>query len=392
MSSLESLLKDCTVRLKVLSEEGTGFFVGVGKILTCHHLVESAGEEGVEVCWRNKKYKAVVERSSAKLDLALLTVIDNECSNNEFVYLDEEFRPFDPIYIFGYPDNCSNGASTTAMVEGPATLGELPVIKFKDGQIRPGYSGSPVLNWKTGKVCGIVKSTRGRGSDLGGEAIQAQLIFQKFCDNISPWQQSIQEPNSLWMTTLHQHKIESIPLDSSKGIDYKPLRDLLIAKKWEEADEATWLLLTALIIPAIVPEEAKWTSWVAFTVRTIAFNRDFSKLLPSDEIKIVDELWTEASKGMYGFSAQKLIYAQCQSNWNKFCHKVAWKSDNKWVDVSLLKWDNSAVHGHIPCKPVWQISIESDPDMSNTFIAKASESYLSSLYKSMLTSVMKICG
>ena len=49
-------------------------------------------------------------------------------------------------------------------------------IKLKKGQVTAGYSGSPVLNEGTWKVCGIMKATRDKQSDLGGWAIPVEIL------------------------------------------------------------------------------------------------------------------------------------------------------------------------------------------------------------------------
>ncbi|MBW4563114.1 MAG: hypothetical protein KME32_18585 [Mojavia pulchra JT2-VF2] len=60
-------------------------------------------------------------------------------------------------------------------------IGSLtPIIKLKGGQVRPGLSGSPLLNQRTGKVCGVIKFTRNRNSDLGGGAIPIDVVFKYY--------------------------------------------------------------------------------------------------------------------------------------------------------------------------------------------------------------------
>jgi len=46
--------------------------------------------------------------------------------------------------------------------------------------VRPGMSGSPLLNQRTGKVCGIVKFTRDRSFNLGGGVVLTTTILSQF--------------------------------------------------------------------------------------------------------------------------------------------------------------------------------------------------------------------
>ena len=86
----------------------------------------------------------MIERSLPNFDLALLR-FSPLVADLAYVYLDKSFQADDSLYIYGYPDDFSHGASVTGKCEGIAT-DKQPLIKFKAGQIRPGLSGSPLLN------------------------------------------------------------------------------------------------------------------------------------------------------------------------------------------------------------------------------------------------------
>ncbi|MFC4013561.1 NACHT domain-containing protein [Nonomuraea purpurea] len=57
---------------------------------------------------------------------------------------------------------------------------DQPLLKLKEGQVRPGMSGAGVLNLRTGAVCGILVATRDRNSDLGGRAIPVRTVLSEF--------------------------------------------------------------------------------------------------------------------------------------------------------------------------------------------------------------------
>lgn len=183
MNQLEDLLQQCTVKLTIPGQNGwgTGFFVAPGLILTCAHVVKKANGQPVQMWWQNQEWaEAAVEKSLPDPDdLALLRV--TLPGAHPCVYLDEEaVRSREPLYLFGYPDqDFPNGCPVTFDCEG--LTGDQPaLIKFALGQVRPGMSGSPLLNQRTGKVCGIVKFTRDRSIDLGGGAIPTQVILAQF--------------------------------------------------------------------------------------------------------------------------------------------------------------------------------------------------------------------
>lgn len=202
MSQLEELLQRCTVKLTLLNQKswGTGFFVAPEWILTCAHVVQKAEGEAIQVRWQNQENwaQAIVERSLPEpYDLALLRVKLPTNADLSCVYLDETIHSRDPLYLFGYPDrDFPNGCPVTFSCEG-LTGDEPALIKFAVGQVRPGMSGSPLLNQRTGKVCGIVKFTRDRSTNLGGGAVPVKVIFEQFPE-LRELQQQFHQSNRQW--------------------------------------------------------------------------------------------------------------------------------------------------------------------------------------------------
>ncbi|NET74031.1 MAG: trypsin-like peptidase domain-containing protein [Sphaerospermopsis sp. SIO1G2] len=121
----EEDLQRCTVRLNVNYSQGTGFFVAPNFILTCHHVVQSAPDETIQVFWKaeNQNYTATVTQVfKYPIDLALLK-LDAENLNHPCVKLDStEPSINDDLYIFGYPkngpDDYSQGDSASFKYEG----------------------------------------------------------------------------------------------------------------------------------------------------------------------------------------------------------------------------------------------------------------------------------
>jgi Trypsin-like peptidase domain/NACHT domain len=242
MEHLYKLLEQCTVKLTIGQSQGTGFFVAPGLILTCNHVVREAGERSIGLMWNNQKNsaKAKVVGSFPDCDLALLKVDPSINVEQPCVYLGEEFQPYDKLYLFGYSNEFSDGSPVTIDCEGEIG-GDLKLIKFKLGNVRPGMSGSPLLNERTGCVCGIVKFNLLDGIP-GGGAVATSVILDKFPE-LSELQQSFHQQDRRWnnlgrereinwhticndLLTEHKRQLSSNPLDvKGKSFDgvYVPL-------------------------------------------------------------------------------------------------------------------------------------------------------------------------
>lgn len=180
MAKLDELLRSCTVRILTADGSGSGAFVAPGLVLTCAHVVEAAwvAQTPVKIGWsaREREFPAQIEayHPNPFPDLALLRVAltDHPC-----VLLDREIELDHPLYAFGFTNQYPHGDSVTLHYEGPS-LRPNELHKLKEGQIRPGLSGAALLNRHTGCVCGLLKATRDRGSDLGGRAIPVSAVFE----------------------------------------------------------------------------------------------------------------------------------------------------------------------------------------------------------------------
>jgi len=184
-SSLYKLLQSCTVKLTIAqSTWGTGFFVAREKIITCAHVVQNYPKDIISViCQGQKPATARVENiKDEPIDLALLQVELLEGEHPPCVLLDEECDPFNHMYVYGYSEQFSGGGSVTIECEGTVKVQGVDLIKAKQGNIRPGLSGSPALNNQTGKVCAIVSQTRNRSTDLGGLLIPVSVVFGQFSE------------------------------------------------------------------------------------------------------------------------------------------------------------------------------------------------------------------
>ena len=184
MTDIAKLLQKCTLRVSVGGGHGTGFFVAPQLILTCAHVVESANSETINLFWQsqNQLYNASLEKILPEdhLDLAILKLntpdLNHPCINFESLYPQLN----DDLFSYGYPQDYPDGDSATFKYEGESFKGNSPLYKLKGGQANYGASGSPLLNQRTGKVCGILNISRNPNIDLGGRAVPVTIIFAQF--------------------------------------------------------------------------------------------------------------------------------------------------------------------------------------------------------------------
>ncbi|WP_404850490.1 trypsin-like peptidase domain-containing protein [Dietzia kunjamensis] len=66
--------------------------------------------------------------------------------------------------------------STTVFNEGIVEDAGTERLKLREGQIKSGYSGAPVLDLRTHRLVGMIRVTRGRQTDLGGHALAGKEI------------------------------------------------------------------------------------------------------------------------------------------------------------------------------------------------------------------------
>lgn len=173
-------LISCTVRLNSGDKVGTGFFVSPGLILTCAHVI--AEQEPLTIRWNNHAYPgevaALLKPPDPDLALVRITGIvpDHPCT-----YFVADTRLHDPLFSYGYTDEYPNGDSATFKYEGAsADSNNQVLLKLKQGQARPGLSGAPLLNERTGGVCGVVKRSRDKSTDLGGRAVGITLALSQW--------------------------------------------------------------------------------------------------------------------------------------------------------------------------------------------------------------------
>jgi hypothetical protein len=211
---LLALFRRCTALIRgrqPADEQGTGFFVAPGLLLTSAHVAKSSWEraDSVVIEWNGDAYTAAIQQclDEKYVDLALLKI--EQIGAHPCVYLHEKVGLGDKLYSYGYTDYHRNGDSATFENEGWADQQQL--LKLKGGEVRYGLSGAPILNLQTGGVCALVKSTRAVNTSLGGRAVPTSTILRRFPELIEQ-QKNFHASDNTWQLNLSPQQIQSLGL------------------------------------------------------------------------------------------------------------------------------------------------------------------------------------
>ncbi|MEV7046187.1 trypsin-like peptidase domain-containing protein [Amycolatopsis sp. NPDC051061] len=175
--ALAAAVRAATVPLTIPSTtvKGTGFFITPELVLTCAHVVTSAGGpvevvHGSATATRDAgDYEVLTDYYLAGgpdgLDLALLRPVGGERAAH--VHLAASVAPGDELWVFGHPEGKYRAGDVVSLrLDGASEHIEGPILlKGTQGRIKPGMSGAPVLNWRTGAVCGVVRYRDGSHDD-----------------------------------------------------------------------------------------------------------------------------------------------------------------------------------------------------------------------------------
>jgi tetratricopeptide (TPR) repeat protein len=183
---LVNYLRSCC--LNVLGKSpGCGFFIAPRLVVTCSHVVGRDVEIGAGVKleqWEQGTIKlldgATVLANFPEDDIAFIQTVE---SNSTFAPLSHDVRTGHDLTALGFPDGGNRQVldQFSAVYEGQTSSIDSQgrardEVKFKSGQVQPGFSGGPLLNLKTCRVMGVVVATRDRLSDLGGWAIEVPAV------------------------------------------------------------------------------------------------------------------------------------------------------------------------------------------------------------------------
>jgi len=123
-----------------------------------------------------------------------------------------------------------------------------------------------------------------------------------------------------------------VVLASEVGANYTKLQDLLVARKYKEADQETALLML----------------WVACREKEGWLDTESINEFPCQDLRTIDQLWVQNSNGRFGFSVQKQVYNQVGKDFGKFSDQVKWRVNGNWKGYNEMIWEVGAPLGHLP--------------------------------------------
>ncbi|MDY6897194.1 MAG: GUN4 domain-containing protein [Cyanobacteriota bacterium] len=140
--------------------------------------------------------------------------------------------------------------------------------------------------------------------------------------------------------------LSQVELKSEREVEYTILRDLLAVQNWREADIETR------------------------DVMRLAAGKSKEEILTEEDVNqiscidlcTIDNLWSTASKGLFGFTAQKEVCQQCinKIDYETECElgtKLGWRINNNWFIHSQLTFNLRATKGHFPCLGVSMVRL-----------------------------------
>ncbi len=238
---LIDLLRRCTVQLP---GRGTGFFVAPRLILTCAHVLKGLKvDETIKVNRKSTSISVTIEALTSDdwPDLGLLRV--DGAPSKAWVLLDSDLAQHDPVHAFGFPKHGGREQRTDGiagrfedftwqrLAAEAAAEGwpDRPLIKFKDALVVGGYSGSALLNLRSGRVVGVVSETINGAAAVGGWAVPAAIALECLKDVADAQRDHRDGALAQWDKALKNYSLKTgLPI-----LNFLPAKDLRAMAKNE---------------------------------------------------------------------------------------------------------------------------------------------------------------
>ncbi|TAF53411.1 MAG: hypothetical protein EAZ61_06980 [Oscillatoriales cyanobacterium] len=128
------------------------------------------------------------------------------------------------------------------------------------------------------------------------------------------------------------------PSPGSTANEYQYLEDLLQEQRYEEADRVTWKIMLQLA-------GAEGRGYLEL---------DELMLLPRSELIHLDQLWQSYSQGRWGFSVQRRLFEQADSDYSSLGKITGWMLDGTWLQKQNTIYDlEQSPPGHLP-QAIWR--------------------------------------
>lgn len=215
--TLEVLLRSCTVRVLGGPAPGAGFFVAPGTVLTCAHVIGDSSSVMVlwEWCSREPEQAQVVsvladrgrpipDLACGYPDLAVLRV--DGFDGHPCVAIEMSWPAVrDDCLMFGYPMEGGSVQLTPALLTYRSPKGVAPTeyLDLKSDRVKPGMSGSALLNLRTRKVCGVTVATKDPLVPDGGLAVPLRAVETDLNDVLAA-NRAFHEADGRWAEAASQ--------------------------------------------------------------------------------------------------------------------------------------------------------------------------------------------
>ncbi len=252
----------------------------------------------------------------------------------------------------------SNRDSFVAIAKGEASTSFTPQEQYEQQVERTIREDGGVIS----KISRIVLDGLRRSLELSPQqaAITEQMIlkpyqtYERTLSEIAERERPLKESTKRRLRSIQEtllltdedveaitDRILSDDLRSERGVDYRPLRDLLRQEQWEEADYETYQLVLQ------------------------AVGRTYEEPIVGDELlhfphldlQTLDRLWIHYSRNRYGFSLQQRLYLEVGGNpsgkyddlaWKRLGDRIGWRVQDQWLTYNELQFNGQSPPGHLP--------------------------------------------
>ncbi|MFJ3214590.1 trypsin-like peptidase domain-containing protein [Kitasatospora sp. NPDC086801] len=188
--AVSRLAMEQAVLIETSESSGTGFLVSPDTVLTCAHVVQSDPNPAVTVHGRTLRAEVVAREPRqdpaggiyAYPDLAVLRL--PEPLDTAGVWLADQVPPGgSDVIVHGFSDATLDIGTNrdTLYLSVVGRSGESGhFVRLKSDQVVQGFSGSLVLDPATGRVCGVLKTSRDETAVLGGWMVPVDAVRARF--------------------------------------------------------------------------------------------------------------------------------------------------------------------------------------------------------------------
>ena len=313
-------------------------------VLSNHHVVEEDGRYEIQTP-DGERYPVYYSKEVSGLDLVVLQFESNKTYRTANLGNSDQMTEATTIYVAGWDSDRNWQFSVGQITSRLQNSQNGYSLKYTNPTVG-GTSGGPILD-EDGKVVGIngqvdPDDKTGRLFSLGIpiKTFLAARNNPSFAARNNPSRSTLTREQKLpWM-------LEPLPTSTlisvATGVDYTPLRNLLAAGKWREADEKT----RELMLKAAGRES-----------EGLLDDKSLQEFSCSD-LKTIDRLWVEYSDGHFGFSIQNSIYLETGNQpgkidfnaFSRFWDRIGWGNEIIATWIVPLGYLNTP-KGYLPSDP-----------------------------------------